>query len=341
MAKFNHVPLMTFDQAQKVENLSEYYFMPQLEANLKLATADTGENYFFSRELEHIIPEMLMFEYGRISARNVFPIDRRAGPGAEIITLRQMTKVGAAKIVTDYANDIPLANVFTDESSSNIRSIAEAAEWSVQEIRAASLANRPLDRDKTEAAREDMLRLESKIAWQGDAANGIAGFFTDTNIPRFTVPDGASTDPEWSTKTGAEMVADANAVVNPIAENTNGVEAANTLIIPRAQYNLFHTTRMETGTDTTALQFFVNNSPYIASMANVVPVDDIAGLGTAGVDVMIAMDRNASKLVMNIPLDIEQFAPQIRDMTTRVIYHMRVGGVLIKKPLSIRIAQAI
>ena len=48
-----------------------------------------------------------------------------------------------------------------------------------------------------------------------------------------------------------------------------------------------------------------------------------------------------SKLVMNIPLDLEQFPPQVRDMVTRVIYHERFGGVLIKKPLSIRIAEGI
>ena len=322
---FNHVPLASLD-VRDIKQISLYE---------PLASLDVGENVFLARDLEYKIPEMLNFEHGRISARTVFPIDRRAGPGAEVIVLRQMTKSGAAKIITDYANDIPLANVFTEETKSNVRSIAEAAEWSVQEIRAASHANVPLDREKTDAVREDMLRKENKIAWEGDATHGLAGFFTDANIPRFSVPG------VWSAATGAQMVADMNATVNPIAENTNGVEAPNKLVIPRAQYNLAVTTRMETGTDTTALQFFVNNSPYIASMSDVIPVDDIAGLGAGSVDAMFAYEFNSSKLVMNIPLDIEQFPPQVRDMVTRVIYHSRFGGVLIKKPLSIRIAEGI
>jgi hypothetical protein len=331
MAKnFNHVPLASLDQSD-ITQLSNYE---------PLASLDANTNYFFARQLEYIIPEMLEFEHGRISARTVFPIDRRAGPGAEVIVLRQMTKVGSARIVADYANDIPLADVFTEETTSNVRSIVEAAQWSIQEIRASKLANMNLDRDKTDAAREDILRVENRIAWEGDATHGLAGFFTDTNIPRFTVPTGVGGVP-WVDKTGAEMVLDMNLTVNPISENTNGVEAPDTLLIPRVQYNRAISTRMETGTDTTALRFFAENSPYIAGMDNIIPIDDIAGLGTGGVDTLIAYEKNQRKLVMNIPLDLEQFPPQVRDMVTKVIYHERFGGVLIKKPISIRIGQGI
>ena len=333
MGKYiNYVPCASLD----VNDIT------QLVKYAPLASLDAGENAFYARDLEYKIPEMLKFEHGRISARTVFPIDRRAGPAAEVITLRQMTQVGVARITTDYGNDITLAEVFTEETKSNVRSITAAVQNSVQEIRAAAMAKMPIDREKTDAAREAMLRLENKIAWQGDAVHGLAGFFTDANIPRFDVPTGASpVATPWAGKTGAEMVLDMNLTVNPIAENTNGVEAANTLIIPRAQYNLAHTTRMQTGTDTTALNYFVNNSPYINSLSDVIPVDDIAGLGTAGKDVLIAYDKNPSKLVLNIPLDIEQFPPQEVDMVMRRIYHMRNGGVLIKKPLSIRIGEGI
>lgn len=333
MENIKHVPLSTFD-ATDIKQVCQ--FNPS-----QLPSLDAQQAYFFNRELEYIIPEMLEFEYGRISARTVFPMDMRAGPGAEVITLRQMTKVGAARIVSDYANDIPLSNVFTSEVKSNVRSIAEAAEWSIQEIRASAMTNRDIDRDKTDAAREDMLRLENKIAWAGDADHGLAGFFTDGNIPRFTVATGGGGFTEWDTKTGPEIVDDLNQLVNPISEDTNGVEAPNRVVIPRKQYNIAHTKRMETGTDTTALQYFVNNSPYIASMDDVIPVDDISGLGDGGVDAMFAYEYNSSKLVMNVPLDIEQFPPQERDMVTKVIYHMRFGGVLIKKPLSIRIGEGI
>ena len=333
MSAFNHVPLRTFD-ATNIRHVSRY-------PRGGLSSLDVGENRFFERDLQYIIPEMVNFDHALISARTVLPIDRRGGPAAQVVRFRQITKTGAAKIITDYANDIPFSNVFAEEFTGNVRSIAEAAGWSIQEIRSAALANVPLDREKSDAAREDMLRRENAIAWNGDATHGLVGIMTDANIPRTTVPDGASTDPEWSTKTGAEQVADLNLLVNTIPETTGMVEAPDTVLLPPAQYHLALETRMETGTDTTALAFFVANSPYIKSMDDVIPVNELVGAGTAGVDVGIAYKRDMSKLALQVPLDIEQFPPQEVDLLVKTIYHMRTGGVTVKKPLSLHMIEAI
>jgi hypothetical protein len=330
MGKYiNYVPLTSFD-AKDITHVSRYS---------DLSSLDVGENAFFAQDLRYVIPETLKTEFCRISARTVFPIDRRAGPGAQTIELRQMTQVGAARITTDYGNDIPLVNVYSEFTTTNVRSLTAAVEFSTQEIQSAALAGQPLDRDKTEAAREAMLREENQIAWNGSAVHGLAGFFTDTNIPRFTVPAGVG-GVTWALKTGDEMVLDMGLTVNAIAEDTCGVEAPDTLLIPRAQYNLAAQARLA-GIDSTALEYFAKTSPYIAGMANIIPIDDIAGLGTGGVDTLIAYEKNPSKLVMNIPLDIQQFAPQERDMVIRTIYHQRTGGVLIKRPISINIGQGI
>ena len=332
-AYINYVPLPTFDSLN-IRHVSQY-------PSRGLDSLDVGENRFFERELQFIIPELSMFEYGRISARNVIPIERRGGPAAEVVRFRQITRTGLAKIISDYSQDIPYANAFGEEFTGNVRSIVAKAGWSVQEIRAGALAGVAIDREKSEAAREAMLRQENTIAWNGDAAHGLVGVMTDANIPRTTVPDGASTDPEWDTKTGAEIVADLNLLVNTIPNTTNQVEQPDTVLLPPAQYHLALTTRMETGTDTTALKFFVDNSPYIKSMDNVLSVAELVGAGAGGVDVAIAYERNLRKIAMNIPLDIEQFAPQVRDLMTDVIYHQRFGGVQVKKPLSVHIIEAI
>ncbi len=329
----NHVPLATVDQS----DIKQICAWPRGG----LAVLDAGENRFFQRELEFIIPELTEFEHAPINARRVFPIDRRAGPGAEVITFRQITQVGVAKVMADYSDDIPKADVFGEEFKGSVRSLASSAEWSLQEIRNASLANVPLDREKTEAAREVILRLENTIAFSGDAKHGLVGLLTAPNIPTFTAPNGAGGFPQWDTKTGSEIVDDLNALVNAIIEDTNGVEIPNTVLLPIEQYNLAITKRMETGTDTTALQFFVRNSPYIASESDVMPVQELAGAGPAGVDIGVAYDRNQRKLHMNVALDIESFAPEVRGFKTSVIYHERFGGLTVKKPLSLNIIEDI
>ncbi len=299
---------------------------------------DAAENAFFQRELEHIIPELFETDFARINARNIFPMDRSAGPAAETITYRQFTKTGIAKIISDYANDIPLANVFGEEFTASVRSAAIAVKWSIQEIRAAARTGRPLDRQQAEAAREALLRLENDIAFNGDASHNLVGLFTDPNIPTATAPNGGGGFPQWSTKTAAEILLDMNNVANQISEVTLEVEAPDTILLPTEQFNLVASTNVGTGTDTTILRYFLNNNPYIREVMSVRELD---GAGTGGVDVIVAYARNPSKLRMNVPLDVEQLAPQEQDLCIKVPYHMRIGGLQVIKPLSINILEDI
>jgi len=305
--------------------------------NESVLTLDAAQTLFFKRELEHIIPELFEFEHARINARKIFPIDRSAGPAAEVITFRQITKTGVAKIISDYADDIPNVNVFGEEFTGKVRSLAVGAKWSVQEIRAATMAGRPLDRQQAEAARETMMRKENAIAFQGDAKHGLVGLFTDPNIPTATVVDpGGGT--EWVNKTAEQILTDMNSCANSIVETTGDVEVPNTLLMPTEQYNLISTTNAGMGTDTTVLTYFLNNQPYIKEVMNIRELDEA---GTADADVMVAYDRNASKLRMNIPLDLEQFAPQEKGLCISVPYHMRVGGLTVTKPHSLNICEGI
>lgn len=309
-------------------NLSQIF-----KYNAAALSLDAAPSLFFKRELEHIIPEMFEFEHARINARQIFPIDRSAGPAAEIITFRQITKTGVAKIISDYADDIPVVNVFGEEFTGKIRSIAIAAKWSLQEIRAASMAGRPLDRQQAEAARETMLRTENEVAFNGDAKHGLVGLFTDPNIPTAAISGAV-----WAGKAPLDILEDMNDCANDIVETTNDVEVPDTLIMPTKQFNQIASTNVGTGTDTTILRYFLNNNPYISTVMN---VRELKGAGTAGVDVMVAYNRNPSKLRLNVPLDMEQLAPEQKGLTTHVPYHMRIGGLTVTKPLSISICEDI
>ena len=292
---------------------------------------DEAPNLFFQRELEHIIPELFEFQFAKINARALFPIDRSAGGAVKTITWRQFTKTGQAQIVADYADDINIVNAFGEEFSTNVRGLAAAAQWSIDEIRAAQANNRPLERLYAEAAREAMLREENRIAFEGDAAFGLQGLASAaTGIPQVALPNGT-----WTTATtGADMVEDMNFVANGVVEATGDVEIPTRLLLPTTAYNLAATTQHSaTATDTTALRFFLNNQPYVRE---VVPVRELeTAIGAART--MVAYDPSPSKIRMQVPLDIEQFAPQMWNLVVRVIWHMRIGGLTVHKPASLRI----
>lgn len=307
-----------------------------------ISTLDAQENRFFRDELRFIIPEMVAFLHPDVTAREALPVDTRAGPGAQNIEFRQVTQTGRAKIISDYADDIPRTNVFAEAFTSKVRSLACQATWNLQEIRAAVLANSKganvqLDREETEGAREAILRLENDLAWNGSTKHGLIGLLNAPTIPVAAAPDGASTNPEWDTKTAQEIVDDLNLLVNQIVENSNQVERPDTILLPVDQYHIAVNKNMGVGTDTTALQYFVNNSPYISSMDNVIPINELKGAGASGQDIMIAYRKDASKVQMSVPFDIESFAPEIHGMTTTVMYHSRFGDVQVKKPISLNI----
>lgn len=312
--------------------------LDQIIQHAEISRLDAAENRFFQRELEHIIPELFEFMHARITARQFFPIDTSAGPGAESITYRQITKTGIAKIISDYAADLPLAGVYGEETTGRIRSAAIAAKWSIQEIRAAAKAKKPLDREQAEAAREALLRLENDIAFNGDAKRNLIGLFTDPNIPVTVVPNGGSGTPQWSTKTPAEILADMNSFTNSIPATTGDIEAPDTMGLPVAQYNLIHSTDAGIGNGQTIAKFFLANNPYIKTLNR---HRELAGAGPGSTDVMVCYEKNKRKLRLNIPLDIEQLAPQMRGLCVYVPYHMRVGGVTVTKPLSVNIGYSI
>lgn len=302
-----------------------------------LSTLDAGENIFFKRELEHIMPEMFTVEYAVSPARNLFPVDRSAGPVAETITYRQFDRTGMAKIIADYDTELPLVNVYGKEFTGRVVSIGAAAKWSLQEIKAAIALNKPLESWYAISARDEILRKENTIAFFGDDDHKLVGLFSDPNIPQAAVPVGGNNTTPWSTKTPAEILADMNLVANQITEVTLQVEAPDTMLLPVEQYNLIATTNAGTSTDTTILRYFLNNNPYIKEVMPVNELNEAVG----GDDVIVCYKKDPMKLRLQVPQDIEQLPPQEVALATIVNYYSRCGGLTVMKPLSINIGTGI
>ena len=293
------------------------------------------DNIFFARELEHIIPEQFRHTPARINARRVFPIDRSAAPTAKSITWRQFQGSGRAQIIADYAGDVNLVNVDGVEFTTGVRGIAVGAMWSIDEIRAARAHNRPLDRMQALEAREAMLREENRIAFLGDAAFNVQGLFSaGTGIPQNPAPTGG-----WTGATAADLIfADLNFGANTIPETTGDIEAPTTLLLPTSKYNLIVSRKHGVDSDRTIASLFTLNNPYVSE---IIPVRELETAGAGGTPVAVFYERSPQKIRMQVPLDIEQFAPMQKNLSTLVLWHMKVGGLTIHKPASIHIMTGI
>lgn len=290
---------------------------------------DAAETMFFERELESVKSRTYDVIRAPLKAMELIPMSMDAGAGAETITYQQFDMTGIAKIVGNYADDLPRANVSGKEFTSRVKSIGNSFGYSLQEVRAAQFAGRPLnDRLATAAARAQREKW-NQLAFYGDEEHGIQGWLTNTNVPSSAVADGASNETEWSTKTTDEILKDLNDAVTQIIDTTNGAEEPDTIVLPIAQYRLIATTRAADGTDTTILQYFEANNPGVT----VEWANELKG-AFAGADGFIVYRRDPEAMTLELPQPFEMLPVQERGLEYVVPCHSRFGGVIIYYPLS-------
>lgn len=309
---------------------------------------DANESAFFARELEFVKARSFDIKYPQFKSTTHIPVSTEAGPGASTITYQQFNQVGIAKIIANYADDLPRADVFGKEFTAKVRSIGGSYGYNVQEIREAQMAGRPLTQRKANATRRANDQKSNNVAWFGDAEHGLIGMLNQPNVPAAVVPAGATTtNVPWvggTPKDAAEILQDMNDAVTRIIDLTLGVEIPNTILLPIEQHRKISTTRLDSGTDTTIREFFLRNNPEITMIDwvnELKNVDPAPSGGAAPTDVMITYDKSPDVLTLEIPQPYEQFAPQERNLEFVVPTHSRHGGVIVYYPLAIDIAEGI
>ena len=293
----------------------------------KYAKLDAEESIFFSRELEHVKSRTFDKKFTELKARQLLPVSFEAGPAAETIKYEQYDMVGMATIVRDYSTDFRAADVKAKEFISNVKSLGAAYQYSVQEIRAARATGKPLEQRKANAARRSIMQKENKIAYFGDAKHGLGGFFNNANVPVVVLPHAGA----WSGLTADQILANLNAVANNPIQVSNGVEVADTMLLPIDDYTLISSTPRSATSDTTILEYFLQNNPFINAVDW---VEELKDGGGTGVKRMIAYRRDPDAISLEIPQDVEQFEVETRGMAFKVPVHERIGGVLFYYPLS-------
>ena len=66
---------------------------------------------FFARELDYVKSQSYDVEYPEFTALKLFPVSSEINPGAETVTYYSYDKTGMAKIISNYATDLPRADV--------------------------------------------------------------------------------------------------------------------------------------------------------------------------------------------------------------------------------------
>jgi hypothetical protein len=292
---------------------------------------------FLERQLEFIRPQVFEVQYADIKYPTILPVTSEAGPGAQTFTYRIMDSTGEFKLIADAADDLPRADISQIEKSINIRSFGGSFGYTVQELRAAQMANIALEQRRAAAVRRAYEEKVEEVAMFGESSVSLAGFFNNATV------DVVSAD-KWFTGTTAtgttaqDMLELLNYGVSAIISASQMKEQPDTILLAYEDYNKISITRNSDSSDVTVLEYFLRTNPYIR---NVEPINQLdSSNGSLSTNRMVIYKRDPEKVQLHIPQPLELFPPQQRGLEFIVPAHARVGGVALYYPKSVIYVQA-
>jgi len=287
---------------------------------------------FLERQLEFIRPQVFEVQYADIKYPTVLPVTSEAGPGAQTFTFRIMDSTGEFRLIADAADDLPRADISQTEKSINIRSFGGSFGYTVQELRAAQMANIALEQRRAAAVRRAYEEKVESLAFFGESTVGLSGFFNNSTV------DVVAADKWFSNATAAEMLELLNYGVSAIISGSKMKEQPDTILMAYEDYNKVSTTRNSDSSDVTVLEYFLRTNPYIR---NVEPINSLdADNSVLNTNRMVVYKRDPEKVQLHIPQPLELFPPQQRGLEFIVPAHARVGGVALYYPKSVIYVQA-
>lgn len=295
---------------------------------------DDQDSIFFERELEHIKSQSYDQKFPRLkfAEGELIPISTEAGEGARSITYETFTQLGIAKIISDYATDLPRADVKGKETTVRVKDLGVSFGWNVREIKAARRTQKPLTAKKSIAARRAIFQLLDKIAAFGDVTNGLLGLLNHPNISEVVLPaDGTGSSTKFKDKTPDQILRDLNNIVTTIIDTTNEVESPDTMLMPHAIHEYIANTPRSSHSDKSIKTWFLENNDHIKEIVSVPKLK----AAESGNDVIVCYEKSEQVMTFEIPDPYEILPGQERNLEVVFPTIASTGGVIIYYPLAV------
>lgn len=298
-----------------------------------LPTVDDGIAFYIS-QLANLEARIYQAKYTSINFQELVPINTNVPEWADSWDYISYDAVTIGKFIGSSADDLPNVAIAANKTSVPIGYAGNSYDYSLDELRKSQQMRIPLDTTKAQAAFRGSQEHTQRVAYFGDASRQMTGLFNNANIAL------DSSTVNWATATGPELVQDMNSLLVKVWVNSANVHVPNVLVIDSVRYAQISSKRMDTGTDTTVLEFFLRNNLYTQLTGNalrVVPRLQLtaANLAAGGVsngskDRMMAYELNDENLSMVQPLPWRALAPQMKGLNVFVPAEYKMSGVEVR-----------
>ena len=310
------------------QNMKNLFTADAMQSNLGFVTSQTS----------HIEAGVYRIKYPDIQYQSLIPVDTSANPWSKSVTYFSMDGRGQAGWISGKANDIPLVGTSMEKFETSVYMAGIGYDYGLEEVGQAQMMGVNLGNEKAMVARRAYEEMVDAVALTGDAEKGFEGLFSYTGVTADTAPNGAGGNPEWSTKTPDEIIADVNAMLIAINSATNTVAMADTVLLPVANLQLIASTRL-TDTAMTILDFIKKANVYTATTGQELTIRGARGLataGAAGVARAVAYRRSPEVLKLHIPMAHRFLPVQVIGLQYVIPGIFRLGGLDIRLPKEVR-----
>lgn len=298
---------------------------------------DADETNMLALQLEQMRARVYEEKFNILKARTFLPVATDVDTGAESFAYERTNFRGEAKIISNYADDLPAVDTNAEKIVHSILAIGDSYHYSIQDIRRAAFSGKPLSSRKAVAARRLWERKLDEIAATGASTAGIPNGAINSGDVAITALVNAGT---WATKVGAgniqQVLDDLNALAKSVVVDSKENFMADTLLLPLDQYILISQTRFSVDNSETILEAFLRANPMVSSVE---PWNVLADAGTlvgSSDDRALLYMKSPEVLELVIPQEFEVLPPQPKNLAFNVLCHGRTAGTCIYEPLAMK-----
>ena len=294
---------------------------------LKKLSLDDKFAACLEQELQSVEATVYRVEYPDLRARSFIPLKSDVSEGAETFAYRVWDSFGDAVWLANYQGKLPTTALRGEKVVGKVEGIGAAYGYSRQDLRAAAMAGVGLDTELASAAREAIERKVDDVALNGDSKRGFIGFGNHPNIditPATASFSNPSSDP-------LVILSDLMALAKHIRSVTKEIYSPDTLLLPTSAYDAIATRLLNStgSTSDTILTVFLRTQPWIKNVASWPKLETASPTGGT---LAIAYKKDPRVLQLVIPMETQQYEPQLDGMVYQVPMEMRFGGMIVRQP---------
>jgi hypothetical protein len=284
-----------------------------------------GNAMFLARELEQVSARTYDVLYNPTKGRQIVPFNTSVSPGADSYSYDQFDQLGAAKWITNYADDLPRAEAFKKRFTAAMHSFGCSYAYTVQDLRAAAFGGQPVDAKRAMTSRAVCERFLDDVIAVGDATRGIKGLTNSTDIPAVS-----STAGTWASNTAADKLADLIKLANAPGQATADLFTGDTLLLPLSKKSALQAPYATTF-PTSIMKTFWDGQDHITQVIWWNRLNTASAIGGPR-----AMVVTKSDLVLEflLAIDFQDHAPEVQNLETVINCESRVGGLSLHYPLA-------